>query len=137
MCTVTPVASLIELVKLWPRLLKCAKADTPCLNSEWFLRGLLRSLASGAVFVVRADSGVIGCCAVEQTANDSLILHTIPNDKGTGTAKACLEAIKEYAEEVGCTDVMVTTRNFSGSSFRYFKHALGFRQYSVTFNLKV
>ena len=137
MYTVSQIKSLGELGKLWPRLLKMAKAECQHLNTEKFLQVLLKCFGHGAVFVVRGNAGLLGSCAVESTDNFILVLHNIPNDKGTGMAKACLDAVKEYARVNHLDQVQATTQNFSGASFRYFKKTLGFRYSAATFTLKV
>jgi hypothetical protein len=137
MYTVSQIKSLGELGKLWPRLLKMAKAECQHLNTEKFLQVLLKCFGHGAVFVVRGNAGLLGSCAVESTDNFILVLHNIPNDKGTGMAKACLEAVKKYAEDNAFVRVQATTQNFSGASFRYFKKTLGFRYHAATFSMNV
>jgi hypothetical protein len=135
MYNVSEVGSLVELMKLWPRILKCAKNDCQHLNPESFLCSLLKCFRNGKIFIVKGTAGLVGSCAIEHVSDQTILLHSIPNDKGTGIAKACLDAIKHYAKEVGGAQVFVTTTSTSGASFRYFKHILGFRQHSITFNL--
>lgn len=137
MFRVIQLTSLQELVKLWPRLLKLAQTDCVGVDPTHFLQLALRCLQSGAVFIVRGDSGVMGSCLVEHGSDFILVLHSIPNDKGTGIAKACLAAVKLWAKQNLYEQIQVSTSKLSGSSYRYFEKTLGFRRNTVTFKLKL
>jgi hypothetical protein len=133
---VTQITSLNELIKLWPRLIKLAKLENCSVDSEFLLQLFLRCFNDGGVFVVRGDSGLAGSCLVEHSHNSTLVLHSIPNDKGTGIAKACLAAVKKWAREEDYGTLLATTSKLSGSSYRYFEKTLGFRRQTVTFKME-
>lgn len=137
MYTVSRIKEPLELMKVWPRLYRLAKIEDVGLESSQHLQLLLRCFGLGAVFVVRNDGSVCGACFVELTPSLTLVLHGIPNDKGTGISKVCLEAVKEFARENQVRMMQATTRRLSGSSYRFFEKVLGFRRHSVTFKLKV
>jgi hypothetical protein len=136
MFKITRIDSAFELFRLWPRLVKCAKKDNPELSIKTYLDLLLRCFGWGAVFVVRGNEGVVGACGIE-LADDLLLLRAIPNDRGTGLAKVCIDEVKKFAVANNCDKIQVTTKKFSGASFHYFEKTLGLRRYSVTFSMKV
>jgi len=135
MTKVTQVTEVNELIKYWPRLLSLVKKETPLVNAESYLQTLLTCLSNGAVFVVRGDRGLSGICCVEQQTATILSLRSIPNDKGTGIARECIAAIKDWGNDCGYDTLEVSTERLSGSSFRYFEKSLGFHRKFVTFTL--
>jgi hypothetical protein len=135
MFRVSQIETIAELLKLWPRLSRIAQEESKGLDVTLFLQRLLHCFSAGAVFVVRGDAGLMGSCMVGHGPGSTLILHGIPNDKGTGIAKACLAAVKVWAKANEYDTIQATTRKLSGSSYRYFEKTLGFRRNSVTFKL--
>lgn len=137
MYSVTQLNTLAEFEHLWPRLAKLTRADNHSIDIEQLLRLFFHCLTAGAVFVVRGDAGLLGSCLVEYGPGDILVLHSIPNDKGTGIAKTCLAAVRGWAKDRGVREIQVTSTKLSGSSFRYFEKSLGFKRRAVTFALAV
>jgi GNAT superfamily N-acetyltransferase len=135
MIKVSQVNEVNELIKYWPRLFSLVRKETPTVNSEGFLQLLLTCLTNGAIFVVKNDGGLCGVCCVEDQSNGSLTLQTIPNDRGTGVARACLDAVKTWGVHNGFNSIEVSTERMSGSSFRYFEKSLGFHRSLITFTL--
>jgi len=112
------------------------KTDTPSLSIEKLLQVIFTCFNHGVVYIVRNDHGLCGVCCVDAT-NDCLVLKSIPNDKGTGVAKACMEAIRQWGKARGFESLTVSTERLNGSSFRYFEKSLGFRRKYVTFTLEL
>lgn len=137
MFNLTQLSDVDQLVKLWPRLLSLAYADRPETTSKKLLPLLLACVSNGAVFLVRGDSGLVGFVCVDVLNEHNVALRSIPKERVPGMAKACLTAVKEWAKREGFRRILVTSYNFSGSNFKYFKHTLGLPQYSVTFSTKV
>jgi GNAT superfamily N-acetyltransferase len=136
MTKIEQVEEMDELVKCWPRLFSIAYSEGLRIDADDFLRMFLRCMADGAVFFVRGDKGLCGACCVEDD-NDVLKLRLVPKDKGTGVAKECMKAIREWARVNGYSGVEVTTNRFSGSSFWTLEKTLGFRRHSVTFRMAI
>lgn len=126
------VEDVDELIKLWPRLLVLAKKEASTLSTDQLLQLFLVCLRDGAVFVVRANTGLCGFACVERTGSVA-VLHCIPADDGQGLGKACLGAIRTWASNEQLDGIKATTTKLCGSSFRYFEKSLGFRRNSVTF----
>ena len=136
MIKVTQIEKVGEFIKYWQRLAAVMLKESPLSGKEQLLEILCVCYHLGALFAVRNDSGLCGVCAVEPNDNfSSLILRCIPNDKGTGVAKACIDAVKEWGHQNNYAQLEVTSDNFNGSSFRYFEKSLGFRRKFITFVL--
>ena len=131
------VKDVETLIKTWKRLVTLAGANGPELAASALLDMFLACLSNGVVFLVRGDQGLIGFVCVEAISGGCVVLRSVPRDKVPGLGKACLAQVKEWASDERYERIFVTTTQFSGSNFKYFKHTLGLHQYSVTFSTKV
>lgn len=140
MTKITKVDSLDELLKYWPRLLTLAIKETDHkFNPEHLLQLYLKCFATGVVFAVRNDQGLCGLVAAEEDSQNTanLILRAIPNDFGTGLARACMEALKHWASTEAFDSIEVSSTRLSGSRFHYFEKTLGFRRNTMIFKLQL
>ena len=137
MIKVTKVVDVNEIIKCWPRLYSLALKEVPTTNADQLLQLYLTCFQNGAVFLVRNDSGLCGVCCVEHQPNYTLALRCVPNDRGTGIAKACIAAAKDWGRKTEHDTLIVSTERLSGSSFKYFEKSLGFRRKFVTFTLPI
>ena len=126
-----------QLIKYWPRLLKVGRRDDPDVQPERLLQIYLDCLSNGVLFVIRTDSGIYGTCGAVHLSDGTLIIRAIPNDKGTGIAKQCVEHLYEWGHQNGCCIIEATTKHFNGSAFKYFTQCLGMNRKSVTFSLPI
>jgi GNAT superfamily N-acetyltransferase len=129
------VKDLPQLLKVWPRLLKLEASAN--IQPEILLQLHLRCFQQGAIFLIRADNGIVGSALVEGRGHGIAILHSIPRDEGKGFGRAAVEAVKQWARENDFNDLQVSTTKLAGSSFRYFEKSLGFRRKSVTFSISL
>jgi len=133
---VSQITSVDELIKLWPRLWALALVETPTLKAQETLQQFLTGLETGAVFIVKDDHGLAGsCCVIGH--GDYATLQSIPNDRGLGLAKSCVEAMQQWAKAEGYKKVFVSTTKLCGSRYRYFENTLGFRRHSWTFCMNI
>ena len=137
MIKVIQITDLNDLLKYWPKLLALVKKESPQVVAEHFLQLLLTCYDNGAVFVVRNFGQFCGMCCVQAQPDYTLVLRGIPNDKGTGAAKACIEAVKSWGQEHEYETLEVSSERLNGSAFRYFEKSLGFRRKFVTFVLPI
>jgi hypothetical protein len=131
------VEDVDTLVKTWRRLVVLAEGNGPEVSTKSLLDMFLQCLNNGGVFFVRGDEGLIGFVCVEAMSDECVALRSVPRDKLPGLGKACLTYVRDWAKSEGFRRLFVSTSQFSGSNFKYFKHTLGMQQHSVTFSMKL
>lgn len=131
------VEDIDVLVKTWRRLVVLANGEGSAMSTKSLLEMFLECLDNGAVFLVRGDNGLVGFVCVEALTDSCVALRSVPRDKTPGLGKMCLEHVRTWAKANGFKRLFVSTSQFSGSNFRYFKHTLGMQQYSVTFSTRL
>ena len=101
------------------------------------LEAALRAFQTGVVYVLYLHADKLGgFCTVERHGQEARIT-SLPSDNGCGLGKACLTHVIEWAKKHGVQELVASTNNLNGSSFRYFEKSLGFKRKEMIFALQV
>ncbi len=115
-----------------------ALSDSPRAFGSTYERELARTtedwrrwLAPGATFLLEADGEARGMVAGVRDAQDSSVVHLMamwihPDHRGTGAADALVSSVKDWAAEVGATQVRLNVVEGNGRARQCYERA-GFR----------